>query len=129
MKPKTIEAENIELRTTVEDLRDRVIALIEVLHQILPYPSRMAPEVTRLRVADYQAYLRILEYFTANDKHCMTSFSVGKLILNEYQHDYKSLECCLLNLKKMGLIRLEIGTTYPIIYISEKTVFDLHRKK
>jgi aspartate carbamoyltransferase regulatory subunit len=128
MKPKTIEQENDKLREHNMDLEDRLLAVTELLHHIIAKPnSKMVkPEISRLALADYAAFLLIVEHMTVNKKHTMTSHSIGRNVLAE--RDYKCLENTLMNLAKYGLIRLEAGKKYIEVYIENPTVFQLQEK-
>ena len=121
-KMKTLQKEKKDLKAYNEILQDRLCAVIEILNKLLPNSKNISPEVPRLSLRDYKDYLLLVSYMTEKKIKSVTTYTITKYILKNY--DYISLESTLLNLEKMGLIRIETDNKYISVFCAEKTKFE-----
>jgi hypothetical protein len=126
MKELTVEQQLDKALNRIMDLEDRLLCLMEVTHFIVTDDRIVRKEITRLHVADYQAFLLIMEYMEMNKKQSVTTHAIGRNVLQE--KDYKALNTTLLNLEKFGLIKMECGKKYIDVSIQNPTVFKVQER-
>ena len=129
MKTKllALQKEKKDLKAYNEILQDRLLAVIEILNKILPNSKIIGPQANRLSLRDYKDYLLLVSYMTEKKIKSVTTYTITKYILKNY--DYISLESTLLNLEKMGLIRIETDNKYISVFCPEKTKFEQQKIK
>jgi len=118
---RSVKKENEILIGHVNQLKERLIATIEILENVLPYPRRISNQIDRLTAKDYSDYCSIVKYMIEHNKEKITSHILSRLILPG--KNYKDLELTLLNLHRQGLIELFVGKQYLEICLVGSSFF------
>lgn len=116
-----------ELEEYVEELKIRLVSIIEMCHNIIERPATIAKGVDRLILKDYTIYLQIVEHLSENEKSSITTHSLLRHILPG--SNYEAVECCLFNLQRLGLIELSTGATFLEISLKGSTMFTKQKRR
>lgn len=109
------------------ELKIRLISVIEMLHNIVERPATLAKGVDRLLLKDYTIYLQIVEHLSENGKSSITTHSLLRHVLPG--SNYESVECTLFNLQRLSLIELSTGATFLEISLKGSSMFTKQKKR
>lgn len=111
-----------KLTEIIGGYQGKLRAFLEILRQVLPYPSRLDPDVNLLLVNDYRDLVEIISYMEDNKYKKITTYQLQRNCLKN--RGFTEIKVMLLNLERFGYIELSEGDTeYYDISIKNKTIF------
>lgn len=116
-----------ELEEYANELKIRLVSVIEMLHNIVERPATLARGVDRLLLKDYTIYLQIVEHLSENGKSSITTHSLLRHVIPG--SNYEAVECCLFNLQRLGLIELSTGATFLEISLKGSSMFTKQQRR
>jgi hypothetical protein len=123
MKDRTYE----ELVDYNQELKTRLMTVIEILHNVTGSRKTMKENVPRLLLRDYVDYLQLADFFTEKDKSAMTTHTIMRHCLTN--RNYQELEATLYNLQSLGLVELTVGKQYLQVSLLGSTMFQKQKIK
>lgn len=128
MKEKSIEQQLKEMTEYVEELKIRLLTLLDIIHNILPRPGNRISSIDRLLSEDYTAYCEIVSYCCEKKKSVITTHLINREIITG--RSYRDLEITLYNLQKLGLVELTVGNNqYLEVSLVGSTKFQEQKEK